>query len=235
MTKLLDVHQLKVHYGGVNAVKGISFHLNAGEIVALVGANGAGKSSTLRAVCKLATHSGKVLFDNQDLATVKSHDLVRLGIALVPEGRGIFSNSTVEENLLMGAYIYRDAQVSSDLKKIYTLFPRLQERNAQAAGTLSGGEQQMLALGRALMSRPKLLLLDEPSMGLAPLVVKAIFAVLKQIAADGMTILLVEQNAALALELSMRGYVMESGKIVLTDSATALLENPQIRAAYLGQ
>ncbi len=233
--KLLDVHNLKVHYGGVNAVKGIDFHLNAGEIVALVGANGAGKSSTLRAICKLAPHSGKLFFDGKDLAAVKSHDLVRLGIALVPEGRGIFSDSSVEENLLMGAYIHNDAKIKTDLEKIYTLFPRLKERNQQAAGTLSGGEQQMLALGRALMSRPKLLLLDEPSMGLAPLIVKAIFDVLKQIAADGMTIFLVEQNAGLALELSMRGYVMESGNIVLTDSAPALLQNPQIRAAYLGQ
>jgi branched-chain amino acid transport system ATP-binding protein len=233
--KLLEVHNLKVHYGGVNAVKGINFHLHSGEIVALVGANGAGKSSTLRAICKLAPHSGKLSFAGKDLAAVKSHELVRMGIALVPEGRGIFSNSSVEENLLMGAYIYKDAQVQTDLEKIYNLFPRLKERYQQAAGTLSGGEQQMLALGRALMSRPKLLLLDEPSMGLAPLVVKAIFDVLKQIAAEGMTIFLVEQNAGLALELSMRGYVMESGNIVLTDSASALLQNPQIRAAYLGQ
>jgi branched-chain amino acid transport system ATP-binding protein len=233
--KLLEVHNLKVHYGGVNAVKGINFHLHTGEIVALVGANGAGKSSTLRAICKLAAHSGKLFFDGKDLAAVKSHDLVRLGIALVPEGRGIFSNSSVEENLLMGAYIHNDPQVQTDLEKIYGLFPRLKERYQQAAGTLSGGEQQMLALGRALMSRPKLLLLDEPSMGLAPLIVKAIFDVLKQIAAEGMTIFLVEQNAGLALELSMRGYVMESGTIVLTDSASALLQNPQIKAAYLGQ
>jgi branched-chain amino acid transport system ATP-binding protein len=233
--KLLDVHNLKVHYGGVKAVKGINFHLCKGEIVALVGANGAGKSSTLRAVCKLAAHSGKLIFEGQDLANLKCHDLVRLGVALVPEGRGIFSNSTVEENLLMGAYIYKDKQVATDLEKVYGLFPRLQERKKQAAGTLSGGEQQMLALGRALMSRPKLLLLDEPSMGLAPLIVKAIFDVLKQIAAEGMTIFLVEQNAGLALELSMRGYVMDSGNIVLTDSASALLQNPQVRAAYLGQ
>ena len=233
--KLLEVHHLKVHYGGVNAVKGINFHLNTGEIVALVGANGAGKSSTLRAICKLAPHSGKLFFDGKDLATVKSHDLVRLGIALVPEGRGIFSHSSVEENLLMGAYIHKDAKVQTDLERMYTLFPRLKERHSQAAGTLSGGEQQMLALGRALMSRPKLLLLDEPSMGLAPLIVKTIFDVLKQIAADGMTIFLVEQNAGLALQLSMRGYVMESGNIVLTDSAQALLQNPQIKAAYLGQ
>lgn len=233
--KLLEVEDLQVHYGGVKAVKGIDFYLNAGEIVALVGANGAGKSSTLRAICKLAPHSGKLFFDGKDLSAVKSYDLVRLGMAIVPEGRGIFSNSSVEENLLLGAYIYNDTQVKTDLEKIYGLFPRLKERNQQAAGTLSGGEQQMLALGRALMSRPKLLLLDEPSMGLAPLIVKAIFDVLKQIAAEGMTIFLVEQNAGLALELSMRGYVMESGKIVLTDSAAALLENPQIRAAYLGQ
>ena len=233
--KLLEVHNLEVYYGGVKAVKGIDFHLDSGEIVALVGANGAGKSSTLRAICKLAPHSGQLLFAGKDLATVKSHDLVRMGIALVPEGRGIFSNSSVEENLLMGAYIHHDSQVQTDLEKIYGLFPRLKERHTQAAGTLSGGEQQMLALGRALMSRPKLLLLDEPSMGLAPLIVKAIFDVLKQIAADGMTIFLVEQNAGLALELSMRGYVMESGNIVLTDSAPALLQNPQIRTAYLGQ
>jgi branched-chain amino acid transport system ATP-binding protein len=234
--KLLEVHHLKVHYGGVNAVKGINFHLHAGEIVALVGANGAGKSSTLRAICKLAPHSGKLFYENKDLAAVKSYDLVRLGIALVPEGRGIFSNSSVEENLRMGAYIYNDkTQIQTDLEKVYTLFPRLKERDKQAAGTLSGGEQQMLALGRALMSRPRLLLLDEPSMGLAPLIVKNIFEVLKQIAAEGMTIFLVEQNAGLALDLSMRGYVMESGKIVLEDSAQNLLHNPKIKAAYLGQ
>jgi branched-chain amino acid transport system ATP-binding protein len=235
MTKLLDVQALNVQYGGVKAVKGIDFYLNVGEIVALVGANGAGKSSTLRAICKLAPHSGTLFFDGVALSHIKSHELVRLGIALVPEGRGIFSQSTVEENLLMGAYIYRDAQVKTDLEKMYRLFPRLKERCLQSAGTLSGGEQQMVALARALMSRPKLLLLDEPSMGLAPLVVKTIFEVLKQIAAEGMTIFLVEQNAGLALTLSSRGYVMESGSIVLNDSAPALLQNPQIKTAYLGQ
>lgn len=232
--KLLDVRQLQVAYGGIQAVKGIDFHLEPGEVVALVGANGAGKSSTLKAICKIAAHHGEVRFDGQDLAKVRSHDLVRLGLALVPEGRGIFSNSTVFENLLMGAYHRSDSGIDADVEKIYALFPRLEERAKQTAGTLSGGEQQMLAVGRALMARPKLLLLDEPSMGLAPLMVKNIFDTLRRIAAEGMTILLVEQNAKLALELSSRGYVMDNGKIVLADSSAALLQNPQIRAAYLG-
>jgi branched-chain amino acid transport system ATP-binding protein len=232
--KLLEIKHLKVSYGGVHAVKGINIHLNKGEIVALIGANGAGKSSTLRAICKLVPMSGQLMFNGQNLATVKCHDLVRLGIALVPEGRGIFSQSSVVENLRIGAYRYHDAQVEKDLARMYELFPRLKERSQQAAGTLSGGEQQMLALGRALMSRPKLLLLDEPSMGLAPLMVKTIFKIVQQIAAEGMSILLVEQNAQLALELSNRGYVMDNGKLTLSDSASALLTNSQIRAAYLG-
>jgi branched-chain amino acid transport system ATP-binding protein len=232
--KLLEIKHLKVSYGGVHAVKGINIHLHKGEIVALIGANGAGKSSTLRAICKLVPMSGQLMFNGQNLATVKCHDLVRLGIALVPEGRGIFSQSSVVENLRIGAYRYHDTQVEKDLARMYELFPRLKERSQQAAGTLSGGEQQMLALGRALMSRPKLLLLDEPSMGLAPLMVKTIFKIVQQIAAEGMSILLVEQNAQLALELSNRGYVMDNGKLTLSDSASALLTNSQIRAAYLG-
>ncbi|MEY4768879.1 MAG: hypothetical protein RL637_1518 [Pseudomonadota bacterium] len=232
--KLLEVKHLRVHYGGIQAVRDIHLHLNAGEIVALIGANGAGKSSTLRAICKLIPMSGQVYFNGQSLEKSKCHDLVKLGIALVPEGRGIFSQSTVVENLRLGAYRYRDAQIEKDLARIYQLFPRLEQRQQQLAGTLSGGEQQMLALGRALMSRPKLLLLDEPSMGLAPLMVKNIFAIIQQIASQGMSILLVEQNARLALELSNRGYVMDNGQLVLTDSANNLLINPKIRSAYLG-
>lgn len=233
---LLEISGLHVSYDGIKAVKGVDLVLARGEIVALIGANGAGKSTTLRAICGITRpHSGKILFEGENIRTLPPHMLIRRGIALVPEGRGLFGRSSVEENLEMGAYSRRDPGIRSDLDKVYSLFPRLAERRRQAAGTLSGGEQQMVSLGRALMSRPKLLFLDEPSMGLAPLMVQKIFEIIRTIALDGMTILLVEQNAKVALSLSQRGYVMESGTITLSDASGALLENPLVRRAYLGQ
>lgn len=206
-------------------------------MVALIGANGAGKTSTLKAICGvLQPSAGKVFYSGEDVTGTPSFSLVEQGLALVPEGRGVFGRLTVEENLQMGAYTRRDgAGVKRDLERVYALFPRLKERRRQTGGTLSGGEQQMLAIGRALMSTPKLLLLDEPSMGLAPLMVQRIFETIRAVAAEGVTVLLVEQNAKLALEASSRGYVMESGLITLTDAAAALLENPQVRQAYLGE
>ena len=234
---LLDVRGLKVSYGGINAVKGIDLEIREGELVALIGANGAGKSTTLRALAGLEHPAGgSIHYLGHSIARHPAHELVRKGLALTPEGRGIFGRLSVEENLYMGAYCRDDAKgIASDLKRVYALFPRLQERRSQAAGTLSGGEQQMLAIGRALMSRPKLLLLDEPSMGLAPLMVKKIFETIRAISAEGVTILLVEQNARLALETSHRGYVMESGLISLHDEAKALLHNEKVRHAYLGE
>lgn len=233
---LLEIGDLHVSYDGIKAVKGIDLSLARGEIVALIGANGAGKSTTLRAICGITPpESGKILYEGEDIRAVPPHRLANRGIALVPEGRGIFGRSSVTENLEMGAYSRRDGEIGSDLEKVYTLFPRLKERRKQAAGTLSGGEQQMVSLGRALMSRPKLLFLDEPSMGLAPIMVQKIFEIIRTIALEGMTILLVEQNAKIALSMSSRGYVMESGRITLSDASAALLENPLVRAAYLGQ
>ncbi len=234
---LLQTRQLAISYGGIKAVKGIDLEIKQGELVCLIGANGAGKSTTLNALCgALPVTSGEILYQGESITNVPSHTLVRCGIALVPEGRGIFGRLTVEENLLMGAYIRKDHSViKQDMAHIYQLFPRLLERRTQKAGTLSGGEQQMLALGRAMMSRPQLLLLDEPSMGLAPLMVRKIFETIRQIAAEGVTLLLVEQNARLALEVSQRGYVMENGLITLADSAANLLHNPQVQQAYLGQ
>ena len=234
---MLAVRGLKVAYGGINAVKGIDFTVNAGEMVTLIGANGAGKTTTLKALTGLVRPAGgRVHYNGDDVTAMPSHRLVRLGIALVPEGRGVFARLTVAENLAIGAYSRRDKPaIRADLEHVHALFPRLAERRHQAAGTLSGGEQQMLAIGRALMSRPKLLLLDEPSMGLAPLLVQKIFETIRAIAAAGVTILLVEQNAKLALEICNRGYVMESGEITLHDNARALLANPQVRRAYLGE
>jgi branched-chain amino acid transport system ATP-binding protein len=234
---LLEVHGLKVSYGGINAVKGIDLEVERGEMVALIGANGAGKTTTLKAICGLlAPAAGTVRYDGRDVTGAASYTLVELGLALVPEGRGVFGRMQVEENLEMGAYTRRDgAAVRRDLARVYELFPRLHERRRQLAGTLSGGEQQMLAIGRALMGAPRLLLLDEPSMGLAPIMVQRIFDTIRKVAAEGVTVLLVEQNAKLALEASQRGYVMESGSIALTDSAAALLANPQVRQAYLGE
>jgi branched-chain amino acid transport system ATP-binding protein len=236
VTALLEVKALKVAYGGINAVKGIDFTVDAGEMVALIGANGAGKTTTLKAICGLLHHGGSVQLRGEDVSNLPSYQLVERGLALVPEGRGVFGRLTVRENLQMGAYIRGDkAAVRADIDHVYGLFPRLAERRNQTGGTLSGGEQQMLAIGRALMSRPKLLLLDEPSMGLAPLMVEKIFDTVRTVSREGVTILLVEQNAKLALEASRRGYVMESGLITLSDDARSLLDNPLVRKAYLGE
>lgn len=233
---LLEVRALAVHYGGVKAVRGIDISINAGELVCLIGANGAGKSTTLKALCGLLPIAhGSVHYDGQSITHKPAHVIARAGLALVPEGRGIFSRMRVAENLDMGAHVRNDrAAIKSDLERVYSLFPRLAERRKQQAGTLSGGEQQMLAMGRAMMSRPRLLLLDEPSMGLAPLMVEKIFETIQTIARDGVTVFLVEQNAKRALEISQRGYVMESGQITLLDESARLLSNPQVRQAYLG-
>ena len=234
---LLEVRGLKVAYGGINAVKGIDFSVAAGEMVTLIGANGAGKTTTLKALTGLIRPSaGRVRYNGADITAMPSHRLVALGIALVPEGRGVFPRLTVEENIDMGAYCRDDKrEIRADHAHVLTLFPRLAERHQQIAGTLSGGEQQMLAIGRAIMGRPRLLLLDEPSMGLAPLMVQKIFETIRAIAATGVTTLLIEQNAKLALEMCDRGYVMESGEITLSDNAQALLANPRVRRAYLGE
>jgi len=233
---LLEVRGLEVRYGGIRAVKGIDLEVNEGELVCLIGANGAGKSSTLKAICGLVpTRLGRVLYAGEDLSGLPVHALPRRGLVMVPEGRGIFPQLTVAENLAMGAYARRDAQIADDLERMHRLFPRLLERRGQTAGTLSGGEQQMLAIGRALMSRPKLLLLDEPSMGLAPMLVAKILDIVREIARQGVTILLVEQNAKLALEIAGRGYVMESGAISLAAEAKSLLADSRVREAYLGE
>jgi branched-chain amino acid transport system ATP-binding protein len=236
VTALLDVKALKVAYGGINAVKGIDLTVGSGEMVALIGANGAGKTTTLKAICGLLHHGGMVQLRGENVSNFSAYQLVERGLVLVPEGRGVFGRLTVRENLQMGAYIRNDkAAIRADLERIYALFPRLAERRNQTGGTLSGGEQQMLAIGRALMSRPTLLLLDEPSMGLAPLMVEKIFDTVRMVSQEGVTVLLVEQNAKLALEASHRGYVMESGLITLADGARALLDNPRVRKAYLGE
>jgi len=234
---LLEVTGLRVAYGGIQAVRGITFHVADGEMVALIGANGAGKTSTLKALSRLLNAAGgSIRYRGQEISALPPHELVGAGIALVPEGRGVFPRMSIVENLQMGAYCRQDqAEIVADIDHVFSLFPRLKERSAQLAGTLSGGEQQMLAIGRALMSRPKLLLLDEPSMGLAPIMVQKIFEVVRTVASAGMTVLLVEQNAKLALEVSQRGYVMESGEITLTDESQKLLANPKVRAAYLGE
>ena len=233
---LLDTRALEVSYGQIKAVKGIDIEIKQGELVCLIGANGAGKTTTLKALSGMLPPSqGEIRFDGERITGTPSHALVRRGIALVPEGRGIFGRLTVEENLRLGAYARRDsAGIRQDLARAYGLFPRLAERRRQFAGTLSGGEQQMLAIGRALLSRPRLLLLDEPSMGLAPMLVQKIFEIIRKIAAEGVTLLLVEQNAKLALQVSHRGYVLESGRVALADTASALLNNPRVRQAYLG-
>jgi branched-chain amino acid transport system ATP-binding protein len=234
---LLDVKDIHVFYGNIEAVKGMSFHVNRGEIVSLIGANGAGKTTTLRTVSGLLRPGeGAIFYEGQRIDLVPAHEIVGLGVAQSPEGRRIFPRMSVRENLDMGAFIRRDPDGQrEDMDRIMDLFPILKERARQAAGTLSGGEQQMLAMGRALMARPKLLLLDEPSMGLAPIVVQTIFDTIRDINDQGMTVLLVEQNAAQALSLAHRGYVIETGRIVLEDEARALLENEQVRKAYLGE
>jgi branched-chain amino acid transport system ATP-binding protein len=234
---LLALEQLQVSYGGIRAVKGVDLTVEPGELICLIGANGAGKTTTLRAITGLVRAAGgRVLYDGQDLAGCRVHEIARRGLALVPEGRGVFAQLTIEENLAMGAYARSDRKaVAADVERAFALFPRLKERRSQTAGTLSGGEQQMLAISRAMMSRPRLLLLDEPSMGLAPLMVEKIFEVIQAIAAEGVTLLLVEQNARLALEVSHRGYVLEGGVVTLTGPARDLLGDPRIREAYLGE
>ena len=234
---MLAVEGLVVSYGAIEALHGVSLEVRAGEIVTLIGANGAGKTTLLKTLSGLLTpRAGRALFEGKDLARLPPHEIVRLGLAHVPEGRRIFTNLTVRENLEMGAYTLRSkSEIAARLEHVLRLFPRLSERIGQPGGTLSGGEQQMLAIGRAMMLRPRLLLLDEPSLGLAPLLVQEIFREIARInREDGTTILLVEQNANLALSLAVRGYVLETGGVVLTDSAAALLENPQVKAAYLG-
>jgi branched-chain amino acid transport system ATP-binding protein len=233
---LLQVENLRVSYGGIQAVKGVDFEVRAGELVCLIGSNGAGKTSTMKAVTGTLHGEGRMHYLGRPLRGQGPWDLVRQGLAMVPEGRGVFARMSIHENLLMGAFVRNDAPgIAADLERIYTLFPRLKERHAQLAGTLSGGEQQMLAMGRALMSRPKLLLLDEPSMGLSPIMVDKIFEVVREVSSQGTTVLLVEQNASRALAIADRGYVMESGLITLAGPAPQLLHDPAVRAAYLGE
>ena len=234
-----SLHRLDaaVAYGGIQAVKGIDVTVGDGELVCLIGANGAGKTTTLKGICGLLPiKSGRIRYAGDDITGFPSFKLVRRGLAMVPEGRGMFGALTIEENLAMGAYARKDrGAIRADIERVFGLFPRLKERRRQTAGTLSGGEQQMLAMGRALMSRPRLLLLDEPSMGLAPLMVQKVFETIIAVAKEGVTMLLIEQNAKLALEVSDRGYVMESGEITLSGQASALLHDPKVRAAYLGE
>ncbi len=233
---LLSVRDLKVAYGGIQAVKGVSFEVYEGELVTLIGANGAGKTSTLKAITGLlAPASGDVLYAGKSLIGMPAHALVGQGLAMVPEGRGVFARMTIIENLQMGAFSRRDRDVAADLDAQLTVFPRLRERANQLAGTLSGGEQQMLAMARALMSRPRLLVLDEPSMGLSPIMVGRIFEVIREVHSRGTTVLLVEQNARLALQAADRGYVMDSGLITMADSASRMLDDPRVKAAYLGE
>ena len=234
---MLKIENLKVAYGGIEALKGISLEVPDGKLVSLIGANGAGKSTTLRAIMSLVkTKSGKITCDGEDITGLPTMDIVAKGITIVPEGRRVFPNLSVFENLTIGAYLRDDKEgIQKDFLKVYDLFPRLKERSWQMAGTLSGGEQQMLAVGRALMSRPKIMMMDEPSLGLAPLVVRDIFSIIQQIRAEGTTILLIEQNANVALKTSDWGYVLETGKIVLSGQGRELLENDQVKAAYLGK
>jgi branched-chain amino acid transport system ATP-binding protein len=234
---LLALQQLQVSYGGIRAVKGIDLEVGAGELVCLIGANGAGKTTTLKAITGLVRPAGgRIVYDGDEISGRRVHEIARRGLAMVPEGRGVFAQLTIQENLSMGAYARDDrSAVQSDVERVFALFPRLKERRGQTAGTLSGGEQQMLAMARALMSRPKLLLLDEPSMGLAPLMVERIFEVVRTIAAEGVTLLLVEQNARLALEASHRGYVLDGGVVTISGPSRALLGDPRVREAYLGE
>ncbi|HSB22960.1 MAG TPA: ABC transporter ATP-binding protein [Burkholderiaceae bacterium] len=233
---LLQVSDLKVAYGGIQAVKGVSFEVRRGELVCLIGANGAGKTTTLKAVTGTQpVRDGQIVFMGKAIRGQGAWDLVRQGLVMVPEGRGVFARMSIVENLLMGAYARDDDEIDADMDKVFGVFPRLKERASQLAGTLSGGEQQMLAMGRALMARPKVLLLDEPSMGLSPIMVDKIFEVVGDIHSRGTTILLVEQNASRALQLADRGYVMESGEITMSGDAKVLLDDPKVRAAYLGE
>jgi branched-chain amino acid transport system ATP-binding protein len=236
-TTLLKVSGLKVSYGGIQAVKGVDFEVREGELVCLIGSNGAGKTTTMKAITgTLPINDGNIEYLGKSIKGQGAWDMVKEGLAMVPEGRGVFTRMSITENLQMGAYIRDDKpEIAADLEKIFGIFPRLKERRSQLAGTLSGGEQQMLAMGRALMSRPKVLLLDEPSMGLSPIMVDKIFEVVRDVAAQGVTILLVEQNASRALGIAHRGYVMESGLITMSGDAKVMLSDPKVRAAYLGE
>jgi branched-chain amino acid transport system ATP-binding protein len=233
---VLKVSGLKVNYGGIKAVKGVDFEINRGELVTLIGANGAGKTTTLKAITgTLPVAEGEILYEGQSIKNSPSHKIASLGLNMVPEGRGVFTRMTITENLMMGAFMRNDSDIQQDIEKMFVLFPRLKERALQLAGTMSGGEQQMLAMARALMQRPKLLLLDEPSMGLSPIMVEKIFEVVHNISAQGVTMLLVEQNAKLALQAAHRAYVMDSGLVTMTGPAKDMLDDPRVRAAYLGE
>jgi len=232
---LLEIEDIHTYYGSIEALKGISLTVEEGEVVTLIGSNGAGKSTTLRSISGLTpARSGQIRFRGQDITRTPAHEVVRAGIALSPEGRHCFPRMTVRENLDLGAHHRRDAEIAADLERVFELFPRLRERERQKAGTMSGGEQQMLAIGRALMARPRLLMLDEPSMGIAPILVQRIYETIAEINRDGVTILLVEQNANYALEVSQRGYVLETGRIVLANASDQLRDDPEVQRAYLG-
>jgi branched-chain amino acid transport system ATP-binding protein len=232
---LLDVEDIRTFYGNIEALKGISLTVEEGEIITLIGSNGAGKSTTLRSISGLTPpRTGSIRFEGKEITTMAAQDIVRAGIAQSPEGRHCFARMTVRENLELGAYLRRDKEIVDDLEHVYEFFPRLKERERQKAGTMSGGEQQMLAIGRALMTRPKLMLLDEPSMGIAPILVERIYERIAEINQQGTTILLVEQNANFALDVSKRGYVLETGRVVLSDQSSSLRENPDVQKAYLG-
>jgi branched-chain amino acid transport system ATP-binding protein len=232
---LLEVHDLHTYYGNIAALKGISLEVNDGEVVTLIGSNGAGKTTTLRSISGLTPpREGTIKFDGEEIGETPPQEIVRLGISQAPEGRRCFARMTVRENLELGAFLRRDERITGDLDRVYDLFPRLKERQKQKAGTMSGGEQQMLAIGRALMSNPRLLLLDEPAMGLAPVLVERIYETIAEINRQGTTILLVEQNATFALDVSKRGYVLETGTVALTDDSEALRTNPEVQRAYLG-
>lgn len=234
---LLKINNLHVHYGGIHALRGISLEVPKNKIITLIGANGAGKSTTLRSICGLVPKTdGTIVFEGEDITSLKTTEIVKRGVTLVPEGRHVFPDLTVLENLKLGAYLRTDkSEINKDINRVYELFPRLKERKDQLAGTLSGGEQQMLAIGRALMSRPRLLMMDEPSLGLAPLIVQDVFKIIQQIHNEGMTILLIEQNASAALQIADYGYVLETGSIVLEGTGKELLNNQEVKKAYLGQ
>ena len=233
---MLEVDDIHTAYGSIEALKGVSLKVEEGEVVTLIGSNGAGKSTTLRSISGLTPpRTGSITFRGEEISTMPAQEIVRLGISQSPEGRRCFQRMTVRENLELGAYLRRDANIAGDLDRVFDLFPRLKEREKQKAGTMSGGEQQMLAMGRALMARPKVLLMDEPSMGLSPIMVDKIFEVVKDIHGQGTTVLLVEQNASRALQLADRGYVMDSGEITMSGDAASLLSDPRVRAAYLGE
>ena len=234
---MLTISGLKVAYGGIQAVKGVDLEVREGELVTLIGANGAGKTTTMKAITGLkAISGGDIVYRGQSIKGVPPHELLKRGLAMVPEGRGIFARMSILENMQMGAYLRNDTvQIQSDVERMFGFFPRLKERASQYAGTLSGGEQQMLAMARAIISRPKLLLLDEPSMGLSPIMVEKIFEVVREISKEGLTVLLVEQNARLALQAATRGYVMDSGLVTMSGDAKQMLDDPKVRAAYLGE